>query len=240
MHGHGRQLPDRPNVDWGPDGRLYVSWGSWTGSGTFMHVLDQSTGKLSTTDHNLWRIAVNIENPTIILTPWSAGPPASRGRTSTRTARTWPSGGGTTVLTGAYPKVAVGGADAYDDGTSKFLAYHYYDGDNSGQETLDIRQVTFANGWPVIAGPLGAANNHLLGNCNSGASTAEGAVAVQSTCTGASHQLWTKTAMTGGYVTFTNVNSGKCLQVAGASTANGAALDQSTCTSGANQQWMIV
>ena len=41
--------------------------GSWTGSGTYMHVLDQSTGKLSTTDNNLWHIAVGIENPTIIL-----------------------------------------------------------------------------------------------------------------------------------------------------------------------------
>ncbi|GAA2490352.1 hypothetical protein [Streptomyces longisporus] len=61
------------------------------------------------------------------------------------------SGGGATVLTGAYPKVVAGGADAHD-GTSKFLAYHYYDGDNSGRETLGIRQVTFANGWPVLAG----------------------------------------------------------------------------------------
>ncbi|MFG2798345.1 RICIN domain-containing protein [Streptomyces pseudovenezuelae] len=135
---------------------------------------------------------------------------------------------------------------AYDDGTSKFLAYHYYDGDNAGQETLDIRQVTFAAGWPVIAGPLGASNNHLLnrnsGKCLqiSGASTADGAVAVQSTCTGVSHQLWTRTAVIGGYVTFTNVRSGKCLEVAGASTANGAALDQATCTAVANQQWMVV
>ncbi|MBP5910789.1 RICIN domain-containing protein, partial [Streptomyces sp. LBUM 1478] len=56
----------------------------------------------------------------------------------------------------------------------------------------------------------------------------------------ASHQLWKKTAVIGGYVTYTNVNSGKCLQVAGASTANGAALEQSTCNAGANQQWMVV
>ncbi|GAA2490355.1 hypothetical protein GCM10010276_31850 [Streptomyces longisporus] len=44
--------------------------------------------------------------------------------------------------------------------------------------------------------------------------------------------------MIGGYVTSTNVNSGKCLEVAGSSTANGAALDQSTCNT--NQQWMVV
>lgn len=59
--------PIDPNIDWGPDGRLYISWGSWTGSGTYMHVVNQSTGKLSTTDNNLWHIAIDIENPTIVL-----------------------------------------------------------------------------------------------------------------------------------------------------------------------------
>jgi arabinan endo-1,5-alpha-L-arabinosidase len=44
----------------------------------------------------------------------------------------------------------------------------------------------------------------------------------------------------GGCVTFTNVNSGKCLEVAGASTANGAVLDRTSCNTGANQQWMVV
>lgn len=90
-------------------------------------------------------------------------------------------------------------------------------------------------------------SNYELVNVNSGkclqisgASTADGAVAVQSTCSGASHQLWTRTAVIGGYVTFANVGSGKCLEVAGASTANGAALDQAACTAGANQQWMVV
>ncbi|WP_330324890.1 family 43 glycosylhydrolase [Streptomyces pseudovenezuelae] len=58
--------PIDPNVDWGPDGRLYICWGSWAGSGIYIHVLDQTTGKLSTTDNNLWHIAVGIENPTII------------------------------------------------------------------------------------------------------------------------------------------------------------------------------
>ncbi|MFF3335696.1 RICIN domain-containing protein [Streptomyces sp. NPDC002888] len=87
--------------------------------------------------------------------------------------------------------------------------------------------------------PTAVGSNYELVNVNSGkclqisgASTADGAVAVQSTCTGAAQQLWTKTTVIGGYVTFTNVNSGKCLEVAGGSTANGAALDQSTCNTG--------
>ncbi|GGW72809.1 hypothetical protein GCM10010320_63120 [Streptomyces caelestis] len=44
-----------------------------------------------------------------------------------------------------------------------------------------------------------------------GGSTADGATADQWTCHGGTHQLWRKTAATGGYVTFTNVNSGLCL-----------------------------
>ncbi|MEU0342404.1 family 43 glycosylhydrolase [Streptomyces bobili] len=256
--------PIDPNVDWGPDGRLYISWGSWTGSGTYMHVLDQSTGKLSTTDHNLWRIAVDIENPTIVLDGGYYYLFGSKGLCCSGTNSTYytvvgrsasitgpyldqngtdmASGGGTTVLTGAYPRVAAGGADAYDDGASKFLAYHYYDGNNSGQETLDIRQVTFAGGWPVIAGPLGAPNNHLL-NRNSdkcadvwSLSTADGAAVNSGNCNSGANQQWVPIAVGSNY-RLVNVNSGKCLQIAGASTADGAVAVQSTCTGASHQLW---
>ncbi|MDT0484384.1 RICIN domain-containing protein [Streptomyces doebereineriae] len=256
--------PIDPNVDWGPDGRLYISWGSWTGSGTYMHVLDQSTGKLSTTDNNLWHIAVGIENPTIILNGgyyylFGSKGTCCSGVNSTyytvvgrSTSITGPyldqngvdmaAGGGTPVLAGAYPKVAAGGADAYDDGTSKYLAYHYYDGNNNGQETLDIRQVTFAAGWPVLAAPLGSANNHLL-NRNSGkcadvwyASTADGAAVNSGNCNSGTNQQWVPTPVGSAY-RLVNVNSGKCLEVGGASTADGAVVDQSTCNGGAQQLW---
>ncbi|MEV7886466.1 family 43 glycosylhydrolase [Streptomyces sp. NPDC002817] len=256
--------PIDPNVDWGPDGRLYISWGSWTGSGTYMHVLDTATGKLSTTDNNLWHIAIDIENPTIILNGGYYYLFGSKGLCCSGTNSTYytvvgrstsitgpyldqsgtdmASGGGTTILTGAYPRVAAGGADAYDDGSSKFLAYHYYDGDNSGQETLDIRQVTFAGGWPVLASPLGAANNHLL-NRNSGKcadvwslSTADGAAVNSGNCNSGANQQWVPTAVGSNYQ-LVNVNSGKCLQIAGASTANGAAAVQSTCTGASHQLW---
>lgn len=256
--------PIDPNVDWGPDGRLYVSWGSWTGSGTYMHVLDQSTGKLSTTDNNLWHIAVGIENPTIILNGgyyylFGSKGTCCSGVNSTyytvvgrSTGITGPyldqngvdmaSGGGTTVLAGAYPKVAAGGADAYDDGTSKFLAYHYYDGNNNGQETLDIRQVTFSGGWPVLAAPLGSSNNHLL-NRNSGkcadvwyASTADGAAVNSGNCNSGTNQQWVPTPVGSNY-RLGNVNSGKCLEIPGGSKADGATADQWTCDGGTHQLW---
>lgn len=141
-----------------------------------MHVLNNSTGKLSTTDHNLWKIATGIENPTIILNGGyyylfgSKGSCCSGvnstyytvvGRSASITGpyldkngTNMASGGGSTVLTGASPKVAAGGGDAYDDGALKYFAYHYYDANNAGRETLDIRQVTFVSGWPVMGSPL--------------------------------------------------------------------------------------
>jgi len=166
--------PIDPNVDWGPNNTMYVSWGSW--NGTYMHVLDNATGKLSTTNHNLWKISTGIENPTIILNGGYYYLFGSRGSCCSgvnstyytvvgrSTAITGPyldkngtnmaNGGGSTVLTGASPRVAAGGGDAYDDGALKFFAYHYYDANNNGRETLDIRQVTFSNGWPVFGAPL--------------------------------------------------------------------------------------
>ncbi|WP_371657709.1 family 43 glycosylhydrolase [Streptomyces sp. NBC_00280] len=256
--------PIDPNVDWGPDGRLYISWGSWTGSGTYMHVLEQSTGKLSTTDNNLWHIAVGIENPTIVLNGGYYYLFGSKGLCCSgtnsnyytvvgrSTSITGPyldqsgtnmlSSGGTTVLTGARPRIAAGGADAYDDGTSPYLAYHYYDADNAGRETLDIRKVTFANGWPVLAAPLGTTNNHLL-NRNSdkcadvwSASTADGASVNSGNCNSGSNQQWVPTAVGSNYQ-LVNVNSGKCLEIPGGSTAEGATADQWTCDGGTHQLW---
>jgi len=165
--------PIDPNIAWGPDGRQYMAWGSF--NGIYMHVMDAGTGKLSTTDHNLWKLATGIENPTIVLNGgWyylfgSRGLCCSGvnstyytvvGRSQSITGpyldqagKPMASGGGTTVLTGASPRVAAGGGDAFDDGTAKRLAYHYYDANNNGRETLDIRTITFANGWPVMGPP---------------------------------------------------------------------------------------
>ena len=57
--------PIDPNVVWGPNNIPYITWGSWTGNGINMHVLDAATGKLSTTDNNLWHIGNGLENSTI-------------------------------------------------------------------------------------------------------------------------------------------------------------------------------
>ncbi|MFE7836072.1 RICIN domain-containing protein [Streptomyces sp. NPDC057474] len=94
---------------------------------------------------------------------------------------------------------------------------------NSGWETLDIRQVTFAGGGPVIAGQLGAANNHLL-NRNSAKcadvwslSTADGAAVNSGSCNSGANQQWVLAAV-GSHYRVVNGNSGTCLQISGAST----------------------
>jgi arabinan endo-1,5-alpha-L-arabinosidase len=271
--------PIDPDVEVGADGRLYVAWGSFTGDGIFMHVLNPATGKLSTTDSNLWHLATGMEGATFLrdgkyfyLLGSEGG--CCSGTNSTyytvvgrATTITGPyldqngvdltAGGGTTVLRGAWPKVAAGGADAFEDDSpdpfwrlhrgkpANYLAYHYYDADNSGQETLDIRRVTFANGWPIFAAPLGSANNHLL-NGNSGLcadvwylSTADDAAVNQGNCNSGSNQQWVLTRVGSNY-RLANVNSGKCLTIYGSSTTDGAAAVQRTCDTGAGQLWKKV
>jgi arabinan endo-1,5-alpha-L-arabinosidase len=172
--------PIDPNVAWGPGGVAYITWGSWTGNyGISMHVLDQTTGKLSTSNKTLWHIANGIEATTMSFNGgyyylWGSKGTCCQGVNSTyytvvgrSTSITGPfldkngtnmnNGGGTTVLTGSWPKVAAGGADEFDDPTynvAQRLAYHYYDANNNGQETLDIRTITYSNGWPVLSAPL--------------------------------------------------------------------------------------
>jgi arabinan endo-1,5-alpha-L-arabinosidase len=243
--------------------RLYVTWGSFS-DGIFMHVLDAATGKLSTTDNNLWKLASGMEGTTIVLNGgyyylFGSKGTCCAGVNSTyytvvgrSTSITGPytdasgaaltSGGGTRVMGGVYPRVGAGGADAYDDGSAKFLAYHYYDANNSGRETLDIRQVTFSGGWPVFAAPLGTASN-TLANKNSGMcadvwalSTADGAAVDQGSCNAGANQQWVFKP-TGSNFQLVNVNSGKCLEVPASSTTSGAVVGQWSCNGGSNQLW---
>jgi arabinan endo-1,5-alpha-L-arabinosidase len=153
----------------------YVTWGSW--NGVYMHVLNAATGKLSTTDHNLWKLATGIENSTLTYNSGYYYLFGSRGSCCSgvnstyytvvgrSTSITGPyldrsgvnmaNGGGTTILTGSSPQVAAGGGDILNDSNGlKRFAYHYYDANANGRETLNIRDISFANGWPVMSAPI--------------------------------------------------------------------------------------
>lgn len=169
--------PIDPDLVRGEDGRLYISWGSWTGGASYMHVVDESTGKLSTTDNNLWTIAKGVEGVSIVRNGdyfymfGSKGSCCSGVNSTyyTSVARsssvTGPyidingvdmvSGGGTRILSGFGQKIAAGGGDVFFDGSAAKFAYHYYDGNANGRETLDIRPLSFVDGWPVFGTPIG-------------------------------------------------------------------------------------
>ncbi|MEU8324272.1 RICIN domain-containing protein [Nonomuraea sp. NPDC048881] len=256
------EFPIDPTVNVGGDGRMYITWGSF--GGIYQHVLDPATGKLSTTDHNLWHLAADMEGVTIVQNGgyyylFGSRGPCCNGVKSNywtvvgrSTSINGPyvdmagvpltSKGGTTVLTGSWPKTSAGGGDAYTDGPDTYLAYHYYDADNGGRETLDIRQVTFAGGWPVLGTPLGETSFHLLNQYSRmcadvwNLSTADGAPVKQGFCNSGANQRWSLTPA-GGNMRIVNQNSGKCLEISGSSTAARAPAVQAPCDGGANQQW---
>ncbi|HYN93659.1 MAG TPA: arabinan endo-1,5-alpha-L-arabinosidase [Pilimelia sp.] len=165
--------PIDPNIAWNGS-TPYIMWGSW--NGVYLHVLNASNGKLSTTDHSFPRIATGIENATMT---WNDGwfyLIGSRGRCCSgvnstyytvvgrsrsisgpfldRNGASMANGGGTTILTGFGSQVAAGGGDVLDDGSRRRLAYHFYDAQAAGRETLNIRTITFSGGWPVLSAPL--------------------------------------------------------------------------------------
>lgn len=258
--------PIDPDVVRGADNRLYISWGSFTGGGVYMHVLDETTGKLSTSDDNLWKIATGMEGVTIMQNGSYYYLFGSEGRCCSATnsdywtvvgratSVTGPyydqsgtaltAGGGTLAMRGSSPKIAAGGADAFTMGQDQYLAYHYYDGNNNGQETLDIRKVTFSNGWPKFDAPLGASNTALQVQSSVMCldvwykSTADGAEVDQGTCNGGSNQGWSLQG-SGTAVKIVNANSGKCLAPANGSTASGTTMVQTTCSNASSQQWTV-
>lgn len=73
-----------------------------------------------------------------------------------------------------------------------------------------------------------------------GASTQNGAAAVQWDCVNGTNQQWKLVATSAGYYTVSAVNSGKCLSVSGASVQNGATVVQWDCVNGTNQEWRLV
>ncbi|MFE9888382.1 RICIN domain-containing protein [Streptomyces scopuliridis] len=74
----------------------------------------------------------------------------------------------------------------------------------------------------------------------SGASTQNGADAVQWDCVSATNQQWKLVATSAGYYTVSAVNSGKCLSVTGASVQNNATVVQWDCVNATNQEWRLV
>ena len=64
-------------------------------------------------------------------------------------------GGGTLVLAGAGRFIGPGHNAVLRSGRSDWLVYHFYDRDENGVPTLQIRKLRWLDGWPVAGEPIG-------------------------------------------------------------------------------------
>lgn len=82
------------------------------------------------------------------------------------------------------------------------------------------------------------ANSNLVLDID-GASTSDGATAVQATDTGATDQQWRFNLQANGYYKITNINSGKVLGISGQSTANGAVALEWSDNGTPDHEWAV-
>lgn len=59
-------------------------------------------------------------------------------------------GGGTIILTSDGNQVGPGGQDYIKDRGREYLINHYYDGDANGIVRMQVRSLSWENGWPVL------------------------------------------------------------------------------------------
>lgn len=261
-----QNYPIDPDLQW-VGSQPYMTWGSW--GGTYIAKVDPATGKLSTTP-NITKIASGIEAPSIVqdggyfYLMGSKGTCCSGvnstyytvvGRASSITGpysdvsgKTMLSGGGTTILTGMGNEIGTGGGDWFSVGSTKYFGYHFYDTDQNGRATLDIRQINFSAGWPVLAPPIGGIKSGATYNIiNSfskkgvtvpNSSTQNNTIMQQFDYTATSNQKYVFTDLANGYYRISPAYQ-TSLALDGAGTNDGARVQIYPWWGGINQQWQI-
>ena len=135
----------------------------------------------------------------------------------------------------------------------QFVSTHYYDTSDNGNAKLQFHKMSYSSdGWPVLtrnfasfAGCGGisdgayAFKSRLSGKALTvgGASTANGALVVQASDTGARHQSWYVVGRGDGYYSILNANSLRSLDNYGNSTTAGTSIDQWDYWAGTGQRW---
>ena len=135
----------------------------------------------------------------------------------------------------------------------QFVSSHYYDTNDNGNAKLQFHKMSFSSdGWPVLtrnfssfAGCGGisdgtyAINSRLSGKALTvaGASSANGALVVQASDTGAKHQSWYVMGHGDGNYSIVNAASLRSLDNYGNSTTAGTNIAQWDYWAGAGQQW---
>jgi hypothetical protein len=161
-------------------GGAWLAFGSFWG-GIKMRRLDPATGKLATSDTTLYSLATRVvpdaeEGPAIVRHgayyylflsfDFCCRGVQSDYRTvvGRSSAITGPyldrdglpliGSGGTEVLRGYNEFVGTGGADIYSAGRTTYLVNHYYDATDGGTPRLNVRPVSWEDGWPVVGDPV--------------------------------------------------------------------------------------
>jgi len=126
------------------------------------------------------------------------------------------SGGGTLLLGSYGPQIGPGHAGIISEGGVDWLSYHYYDGNESGNAKLGLRQLQWtSDGWPevrLMEGPFPSKPSVLMHrwsfNETSGTSVTDSVGGAHGTVIGAQY-AWTGTELN-------LVNSGSAAQSSGA------------------------
>ncbi|PPK97895.1 ricin-type beta-trefoil lectin protein [Kineococcus xinjiangensis] len=170
-----------PDVVTDAEGRTWLTWGSfWTG--LKMRRLDAATGMLSTEDTTTYDLVNRqfppnaVEGPSILRhgdyyylfasfdfccrgvdsdyrvivgrSKEITGPYVDREGVSLL------AGGGTELLRGYNEFAGTGHGDTFTDGGTTYFANHYYDTTDGGTPRLNVRPITWEDGWPSLGDPI--------------------------------------------------------------------------------------
>lgn len=168
-----------PNVTLDANGVPWLALGSFW-SGIKLRRIDPNTGKLSSADSTTYSLASRgggaIEAPSILRANGyyylfvsydsccSGADSTYRtmvGRSSAitgpyvdRSGAAMTSGNATQLLASVDHWRGPGGGAAFFDGSAPYFAHHYYDSTDGGAAKLQIRPISFADGWPVMGAPI--------------------------------------------------------------------------------------
>jgi arabinan endo-1,5-alpha-L-arabinosidase len=248
------------------DGKVYMSYGSFSG-GIGVAQINQASGKLAGSVTHLLGGASprDYEAPYITRNGAYYYLFVNRGACCKADSSYYVEVQRATSVTGPYSgtRTVLPNLDANFRGPGhigvlkqdgcQFVSTHYYDSKDNGNAKLQFHKMTYdAAGWPVMtrnfasfAGCGGISDgtyaiaSRLSGKVLgvAGASTANGALAVQASDTGARHQSWYVVGHGDGYYSILNANSLRSLDNYGNSTTAGTTIAQWDYWAGAGQQW---
>ena len=235
-------------------GNWWLTWGShWTG--IWAAQIDPTTGKLlNSTKTNIVNVSDAEASYVVYRSPYyyvfyNRGV-CCNGTSSTYyicTARaTSPTGsytGNKTFLSGSNPVYGPGQFGQYIEGSTRYLTYHYYDGNSNGYPRLKVQQLNYTGGWMVPGDWLASGTYKIVNSANglalSGGTGASLQPVTINTYTGATNQQWVITSLGWGLYEVTCASGGLSLDAYGCSNTNGTLLDLYSYWGGTCQQWLI-